>query len=278
LIQLRKSNRAGRELLTALAIALLLGLVQSHTAHAALPRTVNVFPSSSTDGTPSKVKLAGLAKLQADYNVLLRGKKKGAAISLTGVPLLDLLKAGGANTENVQFVKIRYGTTNDSVISLLSLNQGFPARPPMILASGQRPGLGPFDTPAVVPGQPDFAEPISESHFVPFNTRHAPLTLIPGAPGAQILRVKLRAQRRKSGEFLVSARLVGGASPAAKAYDWWGFDSKGKPKKLGVTPTIETRDATRGNVTRMIFVVIYERGTGSTGVGSFSYHSRDKSG
>lgn len=274
MIQLRNSNRAGREVLTALALALLLGLVHSQAAHAALPRTVNVFPGARTDGTPSAVKLTGLAAFEADYNVLLRGKKKGTAISLTGVPLLDLLKAGGASTENVQFVKIRYGTTNDSVISLMPLNQGSPARPPMILASGQRPGLGPFSTPAIVPGQPDFAKPISESHFVHFNTRYAPLTLIPGTPGAQILRVRMRAQRRKSGEFLVSARVVGGASAAAKAYDWWGFDSKGRPKKLGVTPTLETRDATRGNATRMLFVVIYERGTGSTGVGSFVYHSR----
>lgn len=278
MIQLRNSNRAGRGVLTALAIAFLVGLVQSQAAHAALPRTVNVFPSASTDGTPSEVELAGLAKLQADYNVLLRGKKKGAAISLTGVPLLDLLKAGGASTENVQFVKIRYGTTNDSVISLLPLNQDSPARPPMILASGRRPGIGPFYTPAIVPGQPDFAKPISESHFVPFDTRYAPLTLIPGAPGAQILRVRLRARRLKSGEFLVSARVFGGAGHAAKAYDWWGFDSKGKPKKLGVTPALKTRDATRGNATRILVVVIYERGTGSIGVGRFSYHSRQKRG
>jgi hypothetical protein len=278
LIQLRNSNRARRAVRAAFTIALLFGLIQSQTAQAVLPRSVNVFPTARTDGSPTSVKLAGLTSHQADYNVLLAGKKKGTAIALNGVPLLDLLRAGGASTENVQFVKIRYGTTNDAAISLVPLNQGSPERPPMMLGSGQRPGFGPFHTPAIVPGQPDFAKPINERHFVHFSTRYAPLTLIPGAPGAQILRVRLRAQRRKSGEFLVSARVVGAAGLTLKAYDWWGFDSKGKPRRLGVTPSFETRDATRGNFRRMIFVVVYERGTGSTGVGSFSYRSREKRG
>ncbi|MGH2959299.1 MAG: hypothetical protein ACRDKE_06815, partial [Solirubrobacterales bacterium] len=207
--------------------ALLIALLQSTDAHATLPRSVDVMSDARADRAAVSVPLADTPLIRSDYNVMLRGKKNGTTIPLSGVPLLELLTIAGVSTQDVQFVKIRYGTNDDSAISLIALNQSNVERPPMILASGKAPNRGPFPTPAVVPGQPDFAKPISEKTFIPFSTTHHRLTLIPGAPGAKIMSVKLRAARRKSGEYMVRASVSRGGSPSAKSYTWFGYDSNG---------------------------------------------------
>lgn len=272
----RGRNRALGQLVTCAMVALLIALMNTSSARAKLPSNVDVFPNYRFDNAPASVKLADLPVIRDEYNVLLRGKKKGTSITLTGVPLLDLLKFAEADTENVQFVKVRYGTTDDSVISLIPLDQFSLRRPPMILGSGRRPGLGPFPTPAVIPGQPDFSKPIREERFTPFRADAAPLALIPGKPGAKILSVKVRAVKLKSGEYMLSASATTGTSGAAKAYNWFGPDSNGRPVRVSNRDSIKTRDANLGNAVHSISVVIYELGTGSTGVGHFVYQSRAK--
>jgi hypothetical protein len=257
-------------------LTVLLVLVASTNAWAKLPNMVDVFQDASQKA-PLTVKLADLPVLTDEYNVRLQGKTKSVAVSFTGVPLIDLLRAAGANIENVNFVKVRYGTTDDSRISLVALNQSRAVRPPMILGSGKRPGLGPFRTPAVIPGQPDFTKAINESSFTPFPLESSRLALVPGTPGAKILRVAMRAARRKTGEYLIRPIYTNGERGAVRSYSWFGYDSAGTPFNLGSSKDLTTRNATRGSATHSVSVVIYEFGTGSTGVGRFSYISRTKS-
>ncbi|MBJ7458320.1 MAG: hypothetical protein JHD02_03950 [Thermoleophilaceae bacterium] len=272
----KKLNPSHVVLIAGLVLSLLVVMFRPAGAEAVLPTSVDVFETSETDSAPATVKVGDLPEINnVDYSVILHGKKKPTTVGLSGVPLIEFLKAGGVKTDDVQFVKVRYGTTDDSVISLIPLNQSDTERPPIILSSGKKPGLGPFKTPAVVPGQPDLSKAISEDSFVPFSTKGARLKIVPGAPGAKIMSVRVTAKKRKNGEYTLSAKVSGGGS-GSKSFQWYGFDSKGNPVKLDTGPSIETKDATSGTSQHLINVVVSERGTGSTGAGSVEYTSRKK--
>jgi len=275
---LRHLNYSHALLISGLVLSLLVVMFRPSGAEADLPTSVDVFDSAGAeqDGAPATVPLKGLPEIgNVDYNVILRGQKKGTEVGLSGVPLIEFLKAGGVKTENVQFVKIRYGTTNDGLISLIPLNQADTERPPIILGSGKAPGRGPFDTPAIVPGQPDLSKAISEESFAPFSTKGPRLKLVPGAPGAKIMSVKITSKKRKNGEYTFSAKVSGGGS-GAKEYQWYTYDSKGKPVVGQTGPSMETNNATTGSSEHDVSVVVTERGTGSTGAAAVEYTSRKK--
>lgn len=274
----RQLNYSHALLIAGLVLSLLVVMFRPSGAEADLPTSVDVFDSAGAeqDGAPASVPLKGLPEINnVDYNVILRGQKKGTKVGLSGVPLIEFLKAGGVETENVQFVKIRYGTTNDGLISLIPLNQADTERPPIILGSGKAPGRGPFDTPAIVPGQPDLSKPLSELSFVPFSTKGSRLKIVPGKPGAKIMSVKITSKKRKSGEYTFSAKVSGGGS-GAKEYQWYTYDAKGKPVAGQTGPSMETKDATSGTSQHNVSVVVTERGSGSTGADSIEYTSRKK--
>ncbi len=275
---LRQLNYSHVVLISGLVLSLLVVMFRPTGAEADLPAKVDVFDSAGAeqDGAPATVDLKGLPEINnVDYNVILRGQKKGTKVGLSGVPLIEFLKAGGVNTDNVQFVKIRYGTTNDGLISLVPLNQADTERPPIILGGGKAPGRGPFDTPAVVPGQPDLSTALSESSFVPFSTKGPRLKIIPGAPGAKIMTVRISSKKRKNGEYTFSAKVSGGGS-GAKEYQWYTYDAKGKPVAGQTGPSMVTNNATSGTAQHAVSVVVTERGSGSTGAGSVEYTSRKK--
>ncbi|MGK2878576.1 MAG: hypothetical protein ACSLFF_08385 [Solirubrobacterales bacterium] len=272
----KKLNPSHVVLIAGLVLSLFVVMFRPSGAEAVLPTSVDVFETADADEGAATVKVGDLPEIDnVDYNVVLHGKKKATTVGLSGVPLIEFLKAGGVKTDNVQFVKVRYGTTDDSVISLIPLHQSDTERPPIILSAGKKPGLGPFKTPSVVPGQPDLSKPIHEDSFVPFSTKGARLKLVPAAPGAKIMSVRIIAKKRKNGEYKLSAKVSGGGS-GAKAYQWYGFDARGNPIKLETGPSIDTEDATSGTSKHLINVVVSERGTGSTGAGSVEYTSRKK--
>jgi hypothetical protein len=256
-------------------LALLIALLASTTARATLPKSVDVFQDPRGQ-VPVRVILADQPVLSADYQVILRGSTKASRVTLTGVPLLDLLRTVGASIEGVYFVEIRFGTTNGSPIALIPLNQDSTSRPPMILSSGRVPNRGVFPTPAVIPGQPDLSRPLNESTFMPFSPKGTRLALVPGATGARILSVKVFAKKRKSGEYILRASCRSCDSRRPRSYSWIGYDATGNPVNLGAGRSIETQDATHGATIHAVSVVIRESGTGSTGVGQFSYLSRAK--
>ena len=274
----RQLNYSHVLLISGLVLSLLVVMFRPSGAEADLPAKVDVFDSAGgeQDGGSAPIDLKGLPEINnVDYNVILRGEKTGTKVGLSGVPLIEFLKAGGVKTENVQFVKIRYGTTNDGLISLVPLNQADTERPPIILGSGKAPGRGPFDTPAVVPGQPDLSKALSESSFVPFSTKGPRLKIIPGAPGAKIMSVKITSKKRKNGEYTLSAKVSGGGS-GAKEYQWYTYDSDKNPVVGQTGPSMETKNATTGSSLNDVSVVVTERGTGSTGGATYEYATRKK--
>ena len=119
-----------------LFLCLLVVMFRPGGAVADLPPSVNVFPKfDSTTG--ATVKFSDAQKLTADYDIVLNGEKQPSKISLTGVPLVELLKAGGVDVSGVGFAKVRLGAENDSSIALIPLDQGS-ERPAMVLDSGNR--------------------------------------------------------------------------------------------------------------------------------------------
>ena len=59
---------------------------------------------------------------------------------------IELLEKVGVKTDEIPFVKVRYGTTDDSNISLIPMGSQFDSLPPLLLTSGKKPGVGPFQT------------------------------------------------------------------------------------------------------------------------------------
>lgn len=280
-ISLRQLNYSHVVLIAGLVLSLLVVMFRPSGAEAVGPGTVDVFKTSDTDTSPFTVNLGpDLNSIKkVDYKVILKGQKKDSTVALTGIPLVEVLKAGGVNTEKVQFVKIRYGTTDDSRVSLVQLPQGDAARPPIVLTDGEAPKRGPFKTPQIVPGQPDLNTPLSEESFVYFKTgsKVEPIKLIPGAPGANLMRVNVTtSKRQKNGQYILTATIPKGGSSDAKKYEWYGYNANGDPVKLNFSgKQIETKDGTDGNADRNVFVVVTESG-GSTGIGVGEYTSLKK--
>lgn len=254
-----------------LLLTLLVVMFRPAGAEAVLPTSALVFDKYDAT-TGATVKFGDLPKITADYSVKLDGKKSASPIALTGVPLTEFLKATSADIGGVNFVKVRLGTNNDSSIALMPLDKESP-RPAMVLDSGHRPGIGPFKTPALVPGQATDT-PISERQIVPFNRRTQELTIIPAKPGAKMMSVRISSKRTRAGEYKLTAKATAGTSGGALKYEWYAGDTDGTAAVVSNRSTYTTTNARSGAKRRIVNVVVTETSTGSTGTRSFSYTSR----
>lgn len=273
----RKLNYPHVLLVVGIVLALAVVMFRPAGAVATLPGSVDVF-SAWDEETPSSVRLDGIPQTTREYDVILKGRKKTTKVELTGIRLSEFLEKVGVKTDNVQFVKIRYGTDNDGVISLVSLNTDSPERPPILMGSGKKPGLGPFATPAIVPGQPD-SEPINETDFVAFKTGKGvePIKILPGKPGGKILSVRLERKRTSKGEYKYTPVILNGTKNAARKIQWFEYDKNGKVTDRGTSDNFTTDDATSGTAQHQISAVVTETISGSTGAGTATYNSQKKS-
>lgn len=275
----RKINYSHALLVTGLVLSLLVIMFRPAGADATLPTKIDVFDAWDSD-TPSSVPLDGVGKATRDFDVILKGKTTPTKVSLTGWPIDKVLENGAANLDGVQFVKVRYaGSGSDGAISLISLDPGA-ERPPMILASGKKPGVGSFPVPAIVPGQPT-DKPITEADIIGFNVggSNPRISLVPGKPGAKILDVTLRSKRTSSGQIKYTPYVHNGTKNAARKIRWYTAtegDGKG-PVEKATTDTFTTDNATTGSAQRSVSVVVTETVSGSTGGANATYNSRKKS-
>lgn len=272
----RRLNPSQALLAAGLLLSLLVIMFRPAGADAVLPKTADVFPTHDDSETPATVSFGDLPKVTADYNVLLKGEKKPATVTLTGIPLVEFLKAGGVKTDNVGFVRIRFGTSDDSLLTLQPLDQQSPERPPIVLSSGKKPGVGPFATPQIIPSQPSLDQAIRERDFIPFKASGPRLKFLPAQAGAKIMSIRIDSKKLSSGEYKLTARVHAGSSGGAKQYQWFGFDAKGQPVKLTSGPTITTTNATTGSAEHVMNVVVTETGTGSMGQAGYKYNSKKK--
>lgn len=266
----RLTNPSQAVLVVGLLLTLLVIMFRPAGADAVLPKTADVFLDWQAKGEAKAVTVSSLATQTSEYQVILKGKKNPTAASLTGVPLVTFLEAAGVDTTGLNFVRIRFGSDDDRMLTLQPLDLTSTDRPPIVLSEGRKPGVGPFATPQIVPGQPDLNKPIREVDFIRFDAK-AKLTFIPGKAGAEILSVKVDAKKTKSGQY----KLTASAKSSGKlSYEWFGFDSKGNAIKLGTGKTFTTTDATTGSQEHVINVVVSEENTGSMGQGSYTYNSK----
>lgn len=276
-IETRRFNYPHLVLIAGLVLSLLAVMFRPAGAVATLPSSVDVFPEWGAD-TPSSVRLDGMPTVTRDYDVVLHGKKKPARVSLTGVRLSEFLEKVGTKTDGVNFVKIRFSPGNDGVVSLVPLYPDDPERPPIILSEGKKPGLGPFKTPSIVPGQPSVDNPIEEDSFVPFRTGKgvAPIQIVPAQPGAFIFQVKVNWKKTSKGEYQLTPVIKGGSKGAARTIQWFELDKNGKVESKGTGETFTTTNATTGSAAHQINVVVTETKYGSIGTQSFTYNSKKK--
>jgi hypothetical protein len=275
----RQLNYSHALLVVGLVLSLLIVMFRPAGALADLPTSVYVYDSAGgeQDGGAVTIKLADVPGKfdNVDYSVILKNEKKAETVGLSGVPLINVLKKGDVNVEGVNFVKVRYGTDDDGLISLLPLHQSDTERPPMILSSGKKPdGLGPFASPAIVPGQPDITKPLREDQFV--DADGVRLKFIPGAKNAKIMKVTIKTDKTSKGEYTFRATVSGG-SGGNMEYQWYTYDAKGRPVKGSTINSMKTTDATTGSADHPVTVVVTERGTGSIGRSGVEYTSKKKS-
>lgn len=264
----RRSYASSKFMLAGLFLCLLVVMFRPGGAEAVLPANALVFDKyDATSG--ATVEYGDVPKITADYDIVLNGKKAPTKISLTGVPLVEMLKKGGANVENVTFATVRLGTSDNRSIALIPLDQGSP-RPAIVLDKGTKPGTGPFSTPSLVPGQPTTA-PISEKQMVPFNRREETLTIIPSKPGANLMSVRISSKKTRAGQYKLTAKVTAGGSGGSYKYQWYAGD---KLDPTSNTSTFTTTDATSGTSKRNVNVVVTETGTGSMGARSYGYTAR----
>lgn len=258
-----------------LVVTLLVVMFRPSGAEAVLPTSATVFDRYDAT-TGAAVKFSDLPKITSEYDVVFNGQKQPSKVALTGVPLIEFLRAAGADTGGVSFVRIRFGRTGDNVstdasLALIPLDKGS-GRPGMVLDSGRDPKTGALPTPALVPGQPT-ASPISQRQIIPFDRRDTDLTIIPARPGAEIFSVRIASKKTKAGQFRLTARVGSGTSGALK-YEWYAADSNGNVAVVGNKSTYTTTDATSGTQKRSVNVVVTQTNTGSMGTRSFGYTSR----
>ncbi|MBJ7354718.1 MAG: hypothetical protein JHC98_07825 [Thermoleophilaceae bacterium] len=278
----RQLNYSNALLIVGLVLSLFVVMFRPAGADAVLPKSVSVYdtPDAEQGGSSGSLKLSDVpTRSNITYKILPQGqkdKKKAVEVGLTGKSLIEILAKGGVKTENVQFVRVRYGATaDDGVMRLVPLGDPNAERPPILLESGKLPGFGPLKTPSIVPGQPNLDDPISQDSFVP--TGDARLTFIPGEAGAKIFRVRINSKKRKSGEYTLTAT-VNGAPKGILEYTWYTYDAKNNPVRVATSGnSIETKDATTGSAQHVVTVVVKERTTGSYGQSGIEYTSRKKS-
>lgn len=243
-------------------------------AQAVLPQYAWVFGTSTYSPTATQVSIASLPRVTRDYDVVLSGRTQPVRVSLTGVPIVELLKKqASVDVAKVPFVKIRFGeTTMDLSVMLTNLTgatDGTP--PPMIMDSGIKPGIGPWHTPAIVPGQPG-TRPIAEAQIRPFDAKRDKIAIVPAVEGARIMSVTINKKRKRNGEYLLTARVAD--SPGGPLeYNWYGIqnDTGGV---VGQRKRYATTDAVGARARHTVNLVVTSVLTGSSGAASFSYVSR----
>lgn len=271
----RKINYSHAVIVTGLVLSLLVIMFRPAGAEATKPASVDVF--DSWDGDASSVRLDSVGETTRKYDVIFNGKKTSKEVELTGVPLRALLEKVGVKVDETPFVKVRYGTTDDSNISLIPLGSQFDERPPLLLTGGTKPGIGPFATPAIMPGEAG-SQAISESEMIAFKTgsKVEPIKIIPAKPGARMLEVRLSRKTTSKREYKYTPIISNGTKGAARKIVWFSSDGK-TVKSLGQHDTYTTDDATSGSATHGITAVVTETLSGSTGYASETYNSKSKS-
>ncbi|MBI4898096.1 MAG: hypothetical protein HY827_06990 [Actinobacteria bacterium] len=210
--------------------------------------------------------------IQRDYDIVLDGKKTPDKISLTGIPLIDLLGAVGSDKldpSTVPYLKVRFGNS-DAYSYLIALNGGAASTPPpLVLKSGDRPGRGSFHVPAIVPGQPT-TDPIFEAQMIPFNAKKDSVQLVPMK--GKIFSVELKHGKRNSkGQIKYTAKAVD-APGGAVSYKWYSFDGTGNVSEVSSKSTWTTTNAKGTPQTNYLRVVV-STPDGSTGTAADSYVS-----
>ena len=215
-----------------------------------------------------------------EYDVILRGSSRSDArrMSLTGVPLVELLMAKGKidptnkiDVEKVPFVKIRFGDIavdrSIALVALTGVADGTP--PPMIMGSGVKPGIGKWHTPSIVPGQPG-SQPLNESQIRSFDARRDKVAVIPARPTARILAVSVKTKRKRNGEWLLTATVHNPPNGPIE-YRWYAEDGIVESGKRYATTNART-----GRAKHNVNLVVTSQLTGSTGAAAFGYTSRNR--
>lgn len=265
LTQRRGLNLPHLILALGLLTVLLLVMFRPTGAVADLPTRANVYEAWNSEQSV-EVKVEKLSKVTRDYDVIPTNKKNSVSSKFTGVPLVDFLREISAELDGVAFVRVRLNTTNDSRLALVPLGEAGAERPPLMLASG-KVGSRSLGTPALVPGQPG-SDPISQDNIIGFAKTKPYIEIIPSKPGAKILRIKINKQKRKDGQYNLSANIMNGSGAPAK-YQWFQTDAKGSQALLGSGKSVTT--TATGTKDVVVSVVVTETGTQSTGMQYMSF-------
>jgi hypothetical protein len=235
-------------------------------AVADLPTRANVYVKYS-DSEYATVEVSKLSQVTREFDIVPTKKKTPVKSNLTGVPLIEFLKAVDADLSDVAFARVRLNTTDDSRLALVPLGEPTADRPPLVLSSG-KVGSRSLGTPSLVPGQPEADQPIHQENIVGFSKSKPYIEIIPAQPGAKILGVKISKKRLKSGQYSMTAKISNGSGKPAK-YQWFQTDAKGNQAKIGSDKTVTT--SATGTKEVVVSVVATETGTGSTGLQYSSY-------
>ncbi len=253
-----------------LILTVLLVMFRPTAVIAELPAEALVYVDSD-ESQSYNVKLVQ-TPIQRDYDIVLKGKKTPEKISLTGIAVVDLLSAVGSDKldpSKVPYLKVRLGNS-DAYSYLIALNGGASSTPPpIVLKSGNRPGRGSFQIPAIVPGQP-MTDPIFEAQMIPFNAKKDSLQLVPMK--GKIFSVDLTHGKRNSkGQIKYTAKAVD-APGGAVSYKWYSFDGAGNASEVSTKSTWTTTNAKGTPQTNYVRVVV-STPDGSTGTAADDYVS-----
>lgn len=259
-----------------LILTMLVAMFRPSGAEAVLPKSALVYTSDSGSSS-STIKYSDLKdkEITGDYSVIYTGKGKARKVKFTGIPMSALLTAAKADTSGVNFVKVRLGRDDDSVISLQPIVGDEAGRPTLIIGDADAADNHFFSTPAIVPGQPDSGKPVYEAQFANFTSKEK-ITVIPARAGAKILNVQMeKPEKQKSGQYRLEAKVSGGSGE--KDYVWYRFDNSGNSIKVSnCTGRICTTDDAVGNgADRMMTVVVTDE-NGSTGTNFQTYVQKKK--
>lgn len=237
-------------------------------AQALLPSSIWAFDADDAKSDAKRISTASLPLITRDYDVLMKGRAEPARISLTGISLVEVLKARGVDVAKVPFVKVRFGTSkldeSMALFPLVGMAESDP--PPMLLAHGYKPVVGLWPSPAIVPGQFGVT-PISWQQIRPIDLG-GEVAVIPASEQAKIIPVTIVNKRKSNGEWLLSADVVN-TDGGHLTYRW--YDATGL--LLSEKKRLATTDAMSGRQRRRINVVVTSSFNGSTGIDSFSYVS-----
>lgn len=250
-------------------LAIIVFLIRPAGAEAVLPSGATIFTEKEASNS-AIVEFSNFESATYNYDVLLEGKKTPTKIAMTGVPIADLFRglAPKVDITKVPYVKVRFGDS-DGAMMLVALSGGPDSTPPpMILESGRRPGIGPFPTPAILPGQPTSA-PISEKQILPFDRKKDKLNIIP-MEGQILSGIRLKRKKTAKGQYKYT---VSGAPSGTVFYKWYEYDNDSAPTEISAGKTWTTTNA-RDNTRTHVIRVVVSTADGSTGTDSDGYVGR----